>query len=48
LGDLTGRAHLENPGIDGRTTLKWIFKKLGEEAWTGLIWLRIGTAGGNV
>ena len=25
--------------------VKWIFKKCDEEAWTGLSWLRIGTAG---
>jgi len=30
-------------GADGRIRLKWIFKKWGREAWTGLIWLRIGT-----
>jgi hypothetical protein len=27
--------------------LKWIFKKW-DEAWTGLIWLRVGTGGGLV
>jgi hypothetical protein len=26
--------------------LKWIFRKWDVEAWTGLIWLRIGTCGG--
>jgi hypothetical protein len=25
--------------------IKWIFKKWDVEAWTGLIWLRIGTGG---
>jgi hypothetical protein len=28
--------------------LKWIIKKWDEEAWTGLIWLRIDTGGGHV
>ena len=32
LGRLKGRGHLEDPGIDGRSTLKWIFKKSDGEA----------------
>jgi hypothetical protein len=31
-----------------RVILKWIFKKWDLEAWTGLIWLRIGTGGGHL
>jgi hypothetical protein len=38
--------HLEDPGVDGRIILKWIFERLDAEAQTGLIWLRIGTGGG--
>jgi len=26
-GDLRERDHLEDPGIDGRTILRWIFRK---------------------
>jgi hypothetical protein len=37
--------NLEDLGVDGRIILKLGFKKW-EEAWTGLIWLRIGTGGG--
>jgi hypothetical protein len=44
-GNLRERDHLENLGVDGITILKWIFKKW-DEAWTRLIWLRIGTCGG--
>jgi hypothetical protein len=42
------RGHLEEPGVDGRIILRWIFRKLvGGGAWNGLIWLRIGTGGGH-
>jgi hypothetical protein len=37
--------HFENPGVDRRIILKWIFKKWDRKAWTGLIWLRLGTGG---
>jgi hypothetical protein len=44
-GDLREGDHLEGLGVDGTIILKWILRKLDEEAWTGLIWLRIGTGG---
>jgi hypothetical protein len=37
---------LEDLVIDGRIILKLIFKRQVEDAWTGLIWLRIGTGVG--
>jgi hypothetical protein len=45
-GELRKGDHLEDPGVDRRIILKWIFKKWDGGAWTGLIWLRIGTGGG--
>jgi hypothetical protein len=33
-------------GLDGRTTLRWIFGKYGLGMWIGFIGLRIGTGGG--
>ena len=37
---------MEDSGVDGGIILKRIFKKWDGEAWTGLIWLKIGTGGG--
>jgi hypothetical protein len=45
-GDLRERDHLEDLRIDWRIILKWIFKKCDGEAWSGLLWFRIGTGGG--
>ena len=39
---------LEDPGVDGRIILRWIFRKWDVEAWTGSSCLRIGTVGGHV
>ena len=47
-GDLRERDHLKDLGVDGRIILNWILKKWDWEAWTGLIWLRIGTGGGRL
>jgi hypothetical protein len=37
---------LKDPGIDERIRVKCVFKKWVGEAWTGLVWLRIGTGEG--
>jgi len=36
---------LEDPGVDGRKILRWIFRKWDVGVWTGSNWLRIGTGG---
>jgi len=36
-GNLTERDHLENPGVDGRIILRWIFRKRDVGACFGLI-----------
>jgi hypothetical protein len=48
LGNLSERAHLEDQGIVGRIILRWIFKKWDVGAWTGSMWLRIGTGSGHL
>jgi hypothetical protein len=47
-GNLRERDHVEDPGVEGRIILSWIFRKWDVRAWTGLSWLRIGTGGGHV
>jgi len=46
-GNLRERAHLEEPGVDGRIILRWIFGKLDVGAWTGSSWPSVGTGGGQ-
>jgi len=47
-GKLGEREHLDDPGIDRRIMLRWIFRKWGVRAWTGSSWLRIGTGSGHL
>jgi hypothetical protein len=39
---------LGDPEIDGKITLKLIFKNWDVGVWTGLSWLRIETGGGHL
>jgi predicted aspartyl protease len=45
-GDLRERNHLVDTGVDGKIIIKMDFQEVGWGAWTGFIWLRIGTGGG--
>jgi len=42
-----GKSHLEDPGVDGKILLRWIFRKSDIGARTGWIWLRIGQVAGT-
>jgi hypothetical protein len=48
VGKPEGKNCLEDPGVDGMTILKLIFRKWNVEVWTGLIWLRIRKGGGRL
>ena len=46
--NLRERDHLDDPGIDGRIILRWIFRKWDVGTWSGSMWPRIGTGGGHL
>ena len=46
--NLRERDHSEDPGVDGRIILRWIFRKWDVGVWTESSWLRIGTGGGHL
>jgi hypothetical protein len=47
-GTVRERDHSEEPGVDGKLILRWIFRKWDVVTWTELIWLRIGTSCGHL
>jgi len=47
-GNLRERDHLDDPDVDGRIILRWIFRKWDVGAWTGSIWIRKGTSDGHL
>jgi len=42
------RDHFEEPCVDGRIILRWIFREWDVGVWTGSSWLRIWTGGGHL
>jgi hypothetical protein len=42
------RGHLEDPGVDERIILRWIFRNWDVKAWTVSITHRIGAEGGQL
>ena len=42
------RDHSEEPGVDRRIILRWVFREWDVGVWTGSIWLWIGTGGGHL
>jgi len=44
VGRPEGKELLGRPGRRWKDNIKWIFEKLDGEAWTGLIWFKLGTS----
>jgi len=43
-----GKRPFGRPGNRWGIILKWVFKKFGREAWTGMLWVRTGTGSGRL
>jgi hypothetical protein len=48
VGKSEEKGLLANPDANGRIILSWIFMNWEVVLWTGLIWLRIETVGGQL
>jgi hypothetical protein len=48
VGKPERKNHCEDPGIDGRIILRWMFRKWDVEVWIRSILLRMGTSGGQL
>jgi len=47
-GNLRERDHLGDPGVDGRITLRRIFRNFDVGLWTVLTWVRTGRDSGDL
>jgi hypothetical protein len=47
-GNLREMDRLEETGVNGRIIIRLNFRKWDVGAWSGSIWLRIGTDGGHM
>ena len=45
VGKPEGKITWENPSVDERIILRWVFRQWDVGVWTGLSWLRIGMGG---
>jgi hypothetical protein len=48
VGKTGGKRPLGRPRLNGMVILRWVFRKWDIGAWTGSMWLRIGTDGGHL
>ena len=46
VGRPVGKNHLEDPVVDGRIILRWIFRNWSVGVWTGWRWLKMGKVEG--
>jgi len=48
VGNMRENDHCEDPGVDGKMILRWIFRKWDVAVWTGSSWLRLGSGVGHL
>ena len=47
VGKSEGRDHLDDPGVDGKIILRWIFRNWVVGAMAGSSWFSMGKSGGH-
>jgi hypothetical protein len=48
VGKSEGKRHLEDPDLEGEDNIQMDLQEAGWRTWTGSIWLKTGTDGGQV